>query len=379
MIRKYLAALVLALTALSPAAFGDDAAPASSRPVDLAICLDTSGSMNGLIDSAKQRIWTIVNDLALAKPTPRLRVALLTFGNDGHSPESGWVMIDVPFTDDLDLVSQKLFALTTNGGTELVGRVVDAATRQLDWTKAPGTLKVLVVAGNESADQDNEVPFRDACRRAIGADVVINAIYCGNPADEIAPAWREVASLADGQFAAIDQAAGTVAILSPFDAELSALGAKLNETYVPMGTAGAEGQMNQIEQDKNAVSANSAVAAGRAQSKATELYRCSWDMVDACRDGQVKIEDVKEADLPPALKKMTLEERKKQIALLQAKRTAVQKSIALLAAKRDAFVAGELKKVSEDAGRAFDDVVRQAIRTQAEAKGFTFPATAEVG
>lgn len=362
-----------ALAQLAPAAAANGSAD-STRPVDLAICLDTSGSMNGLIDSARQKIWAIVNDLALAKPTPRLRVALLTFGNDGHSPEKGWVATDVPFTEDLDLVSQRLFALTTNGGTELVGRVVDAAIRELDWTKSPGTLKVLVVAGNESADQDAEVPFRDACRRAIGADVVVNSIYCGNPADTLAPAWREVATLADGQFAAIDQAAGTVAIASPFDAEISALGAKLNETYVPMGAAGAEGKSNQILQDSNAVAANAAVAASRAQTKATELYRCSWDMVDACRDGLVKIEDVKEADLPEALKKMTVEERKKHIGEMQAKRTAIQKSIAELSAKRDAFVAEETKKAAADTSRAFDHAVRQAIRSQAVAKGFSFPA-----
>lgn len=376
-LRHAVTALALSLS-FSSAVLASDAKDAT-RPVDLAICLDTSGSMNGLIDSARQRIWAIVNDLALAKPTPRLRVALLTFGNDGHSPEKGWVTIDVPFTEDLDLVSQKLFALTTNGGTELVGRVVDSAIRQLEWTPAPGTLKVLVVAGNESADQDAEVPFRDACRRAIGADVVVNSIYCGNPADELAPAWKEVATLADGQFAAIDQAAGTVAIASPFDVEIATLGAKLNETYVPMGAAGAEGKLNQTLQDSNAVGTNTAVAASRAQTKATDLYRCSWDMVDACRDGLVKIEDVKEADLPEALKKMSVEERKKHIAEMQSKRAAIQKSIAEASAKRDAFVLEESKKSALDSSRAFDYAVREAIRSQAVAKGFRFEAPAAAG
>ncbi len=75
------------------------------RHVDLAICLDTSGSMRGLLDSARQSIWAIVNDLALAKPAPRLRIALLTFGNDGHSKANGWVRVDTGFTGDLDLVS----------------------------------------------------------------------------------------------------------------------------------------------------------------------------------------------------------------------------------------------------------------------------------
>src|SRR5258705_2711251 len=102
-------------------------ATAPRRAVHLAICLDTSGSMDGLIDEARQKIWSIVNDLALATPTPRLRIALLTYGNDGHDAERGWVAVDAPFTEDLDTVSAQLFALKTNGGTELVARVLDAA------------------------------------------------------------------------------------------------------------------------------------------------------------------------------------------------------------------------------------------------------------
>ena len=85
--------------------------------------------MQGLIDAARAKLWAVVNDLALARPQPRLRVALLTYGNDGHQAENGWVRLDVPFTTDLDLVSQNLFALTTNGGTELVGRVIQRANR----------------------------------------------------------------------------------------------------------------------------------------------------------------------------------------------------------------------------------------------------------
>src|SRR5262249_7812308 len=94
-------------------------APAT-RAVDLAICLDTRGSVDGLFAAARQKLWSIVNDRALAKPAPKLRVALLTYGNNGHDPEVGWVKVDVGLTDDLDRVSQELFALRTNGGTEYV-------------------------------------------------------------------------------------------------------------------------------------------------------------------------------------------------------------------------------------------------------------------
>ena len=94
---------------------GDTPAVANEHVIELAICLDTSGSMDGLINSVRQKLWTIVNDLAKAEPTPTLRVALLSYGNDGHNAENGWVNVETPFTEDLDIVSQMLFALTTNG------------------------------------------------------------------------------------------------------------------------------------------------------------------------------------------------------------------------------------------------------------------------
>lgn len=190
------------------------------QAIDLTLCLDTSGSMSGLINAARQKLWAIVNDLAEAEPTPKLRVALLTFGNNGHEPENGWVRVDSGFTDDLDLISQKLFALSTNGGSEYVGRVLQHAA-QLDWTASDDALKLIVVAGNESADQDREAPFREMCRSLITRGIMINSVFCGPVTDHVAPEWMEVAKLADGQFASIDQDNGTIVVQTPYDQELA--------------------------------------------------------------------------------------------------------------------------------------------------------------
>ncbi len=341
------------------------------RAVDLAICLDTSGSMSGLIEAAKQKLWAIVNDLALAKPAPRLRVALLTFGNDGHNPEDGWVAVQTPFTDDLDLVSQRLFALSTNGGTEYVGRVLQYAG-QLDWHAGDDGLKLAVVAGNESADQDGEVPFREMCKALISRGIMINSIYCGPASDNIAPGWREVALLADGKFAAIDQNHGTIVVESPFDDQLAALSAAVNETYVPFGAEGERGLSNQTAQDTNASGLNSAAAATRAQTKASALYNCAWDLVDACRSGQVDLAELETEALPEAMKGMSAEQRAAYIEQMQQRRTEIQKQIAQLSEKREAFVRQEMKKQSADDSKSFDSAIRKAVREQAEQKGLRF-------
>lgn len=355
------------------------AAPAKApgRPVDLAICLDTSGSMDGLIDAARQKIWEIVNDLARAKPHPQLRVALLSYGNDGYSPADGWVRVLVPLTDDLDEISARLFELRTNGGTEYVGRVVKRATDELSWSGDSKAMKLIVVAGNESADQDQHVHYQDACSAAIAKGIMVNAIYCGNPADQIAPGWRDVAKRADGEYAAIDQDKGTVAIATPQDDELARLGAAVNETYIPYGQGGDEKKVNQTLQDSNAASLNAPAAAARAQTKSGGMYYCGWDLVDACnakdgRQAQVKLEDVKEQDLPENMKKMTPAERKAYVETMLAKRQGIQKKIADLGKVRDEFVTKERKRLAEAGDKSFDAAILGAVRKQAEKKGFEF-------
>ena len=199
-----LASTVLALTTTTLAQNDVAVKPAARPVVELAICLDISGSMDGLIDSAKARLWSIVNDLATAKPIPEVRVALLSYGCDAYDPMTGWVVVDSGLTEDLDLISQKLFALHTNGGTEFVGRVVNTAAQTLSWSTDPNALRIIVVAGNEAADQDTVVTYQTASKASIERGILVNSIFCGTASDPIAANWGDVARLADGQFVCID-------------------------------------------------------------------------------------------------------------------------------------------------------------------------------
>jgi len=363
--------LLLAVTA--PVQASD--VPAASMPapqaIDLAICLDTSGSMSGLLNSAKQKLWDIVNDLAMAQPAPKLRVALLTFGNLSHEAENGWVNVDSDLTDDLDAISQKLFALSTNGGTEYVGRVLQYAG-QLDWHPSDSALKLIIVAGNESADQDREAPFRTMCAELIARGVVVNSIYCGPVHDSIAPGWMEVANLAEGQFASIDQDNGTKVVMTPFDSELATLSTALNKTYLPFGARGQAGLANQAAQDANAEGLNSACSASRAVTKSQSLYYCSWDLVDACSSGKVKLDDVDVDELPVTMQTMTIIQRKTYVTQMSRRRTETQDQIKQLSSKRAAWVAQEMLRQATDDSNSLDNAIRSAIRGQAGAKGFTF-------
>jgi von Willebrand factor type A domain len=341
-----------------------------ARDIDVVICLDVSNSMDGLILSAKNKLWDIVNELAKIKPTPNLRVALYSY-----DAKLGWVKKDLDLTHDLDLMYQKLFALKTNGGDEYVTRVCRDAVRDLKWSENKKALKLIFVCGNEPASQDPVVKLKEAADFAISKGVVINPIYCGNPDDPDARDWREFAGLCGGRFATIDQNKGHVAIATPVDKQLAELGVKLNATYVRYGVNGKQKALNQEAQTSNATSQSAAVAAARVTSQNSALYKCDdWCLVDRMKaDPKLDITKIPESELSEEMRKMKPEERVAYVKDMTTKREALQKEITVLEAKRQTYIADEMKRNPNPSARAFDAAIRETLRIQAEAKGIILP------
>jgi len=367
-----LAALALtALTSLADAA--DEAKPAAGQKIDVVICLDISNSMDGLIGSAKAKLWDIVNDLAKVKPTPDLRVGLYSYGNPRYDAKAGWVRKELDLTTDLDSLYQKLTDLKTHGGDEYVTRVCRDAVEQQKWATEKNALKIIFVCGNEPADQDKLVTLKEAADKAIKAGIIINPIFCGPVNHGDARTWKELATLAGGRFASIDQDRGAVAIATPQDKELAELSTKLNTTYLAYGKEGKEKAQLQQQQDQRAVEQNA--AAPRAASKAGGLYRNSgWDLVDRLKeDPKFDIKKVPAAELCEEMKKMSPEEREKHVKEMLAKREAIQKQIAEVSKQRDAYLRVETKKQGSKADKAFDEALRGALREQAAPKGIVIP------
>lgn len=282
--------------------------------------------------------------------------------------------VDTDLTEDLDLVSERLFALTTNGGTELVGRVLQRAHDSLSWSPGKDALKLVVVAGNESADQDQVVRYADACAALAGRDVLVDAIYCGTDGDAEAATWRDVALKADGWYAAIDHARGPVVTLTPFDADLARLSTELNGTYLPFGTDGVRGCANQVAQDVNAGGLNGAAAASRAATKASANYRCAWDLVDAlAAEPGLDLGAIAKEDLPESMRGMDAAARRAHVTRMAAERERIRKEIAALSRERAEHVARATAEMqASGVARSLEAVLLAAIRAQAAARGFTF-------
>jgi hypothetical protein len=375
--KPHIALMALAVSALAcnaHAGNNNNQQQNQKRNVDLVIALDVSGSMDGLIDSARQKLWDVVNLLAQAKPTPVLRVGLISYGHTQYDRQNGWVRKESDLTTDLDSIYSKLFALRTSGGDEYVARAVQVATRDMQWTpdqQGQGALKIIFVAGNEPANQDPTVGIETAVNQAKEKKIFVNTIYCGYESAGEAVGWRQVATLGNGKFAAIDHN-HTVAIATPMDEELNRLSGELNKTYIAYGAEGGRRAANQMAQDKNAESSGGYAAATRAAAKSSALYSNEeWDLVDAKKKGK-KVADMPAAALPPAVAAMPAEKREEFVAEKAKEREKLQKQIAEVNKKREAFIKTEKAKKPAGGKAALDDALGESIRSEATSAGFAF-------
>lgn len=346
--------------------------------VQLAILLDTSGSMDGLIEQAKAQLWSIVNEFATSKREgirPRLEVALYQYGNDGIDANEQHVQMLLPLTNDLDAVSEKLFSLRTNGGSEYCGAAIDKATRELSWSSNASDLKIIVIAGNEPFTQGS-IDYHNSVPGAVKKNIIINTIFCGNKEEGERTNWKDGAVLGEGAFANIDQNSQPPAIETPLDGDITTLGGQLNLTYIAYGEEGEKSKNRQAMQDNNAAGVAPASAAQRSVSKASALYDNSrWDIVDALEQKKVALKDIPKEQLPKEMQSMTLEEREAHVKKLAEQRKEIQKKIGELEVKRQAFIAEERKKqVDSSKPDSLGEAFLKAVREQATKKGYSFEA-----
>jgi hypothetical protein len=353
---------------------GDNKLSKDEAPVQIAILLDTSNSMDGLIGQAKSQLWKIVNEFNDAKQgdkKPVVQVALYEYGNARLSVTKNYIRRVLPFTRDLDKVSEELFKLTTNGGDEYCGAVIQEALDKLDWDGSSTTYKAIFIAGNEPFTQGPVVPDK-SCKAAIEKGIVINTIHCGDRHAGENGGWKKGAMLAEGRFLTIDQDKAVAHIDAPQDKEILRLSIKINRTYVGYGKDGARGAANQAAQDANADQFSAAGASvQRALTKVSGNYKNStWDLVDACKKDGVKIESVREEELPKELRDLKPGERQSYIDQKAAERAKLQAEIKKLNEAREAFIAAKAKETGAD--DTLDRAIVTAVREQAARKAIEF-------
>ncbi|MDY7396246.1 vWA domain-containing protein [Aureibaculum sp. 2210JD6-5] len=363
--------LILLLICNSFIAFANENHPKKKNSIKVALLLDTSNSMDGLINQAKTQLWEIVNELSYAKcdgENPNLEIALYEYGNSNLPSREGFIRQVIGFSSDLDEISEKLFALKTNGGNEFCGEVIMTSLKELEWGNNKNDLNIIFIAGNEPFTQ-GKIDYKDAATQANEQDVVVNTIFCGNYQNGVSGMWKDGATLTGGEYMTINQDQKIVHIASPYDEVIIKLNKQLNDTYIYFGSSGRNKMQNQAKQDDNAQELSEVVVVKRAVSKSSRIYNnATWDLVDAEKEEGFSYDKLDKKTLPEVLKGKSSKEIKAYVAKQSKKRAEIQEKIQELNTKRNKYVAQKQK----DSSNGLDNVMVEAIKRQAKGKNYSW-------
>lgn len=344
----------------------------ADQKIQVAILLDTSSSMDGLIDQAKSRLWNIVNTLTTLRyqgKKPSIEISLYEYGNDGLSAENGYIRQVTPLSSDLDLLSEKLFALRTNGGSEYCGQVIQVSTDELKWSKDSKSMKLIYIAGNETFVQ-GKVNYIEAISEAVKQGIYVNTIHCGDDYAGINGKWKDGAEKGKGEYFFIDHNQKIRYIPTPYDVRIDECNTRLNQTYIYYGAQGAVMKERQVQQDVMAEGVSMENKVTRTAAKANYSYsNASWDLVDALDQKDMDWKNLDKSTLPEKYRNLSNEALKKEVEKLQAERKLIQKEILELNQEREKFIQSELAK-SGDQETDLGAAITQAVLKFANQKGY---------
>jgi hypothetical protein len=358
-----------------------DPTPATTKPiikpnpknvVQLALLLDVSNSMDGLIGQAKAELWNIVNEVSKATKngqTANLQIALYEYGRDNNNADKGFVKQLLNYTSDLDTISQVLFGVQTNGGEEYCGWAINSSLDELKWNNLDSVYRVIFIAGNEPFTQGN-LSYKTACTRALNKNIFVNTIHCGDENTGISQGWKDGASITHGDYFFINQNERIIEMATPYDITINNLNDSINTTYLGYGSTGQSKSINQVLQDANAESLSSSAKINRTISKSSGVYKNeSWDLVDASKTDEGFIAKAKDEELPTELKGKKLEEKKVIIQQKSKERDCYTLKVNKLAVQRQQYIQQHQKNPSTN---TLGNSIIKAIRKQAAQNGFVF-------
>ena len=349
--------------------------PTTQPIVDVVFVLDTTGSMSGLIQTAKEKIWSIATTMASAQPTPQIRVGLVAYRDRGDQ----YVTRVVDLSPDLDSVYATLMDFQAQGGgdtPESVNQALHDAVHRMSWSSADQAYRVIFLVGDAPPHMDyNEVQYPAIAAAARERGIVVNAIQCGQIPATSEP-WNAIAHLGGGDFLQVEQAGGAVAFESPYDAEIAALSARLDATRLYFGNEEEKARMRgkMAATGKLQDGASVASLARRGVFNAGEGGRANLlgdkELVSAVASGELALDELDKDDLPEAMQAMEPAEQEAHVAKLAEERAAIQRRISELADDRSEYLA---KKVEEAGGlddsldrKLYDVVSRQAAEAGLE-------------
>lgn len=353
------AAALLAATALPALAHGVDRADR----IEVAFVLDTTGSMSGLIDNARRKIWSIANTISRANPNADIRMGLVAYRDFGDD----YVVRTFQMTPDLQEVNALLWKFRASGGgdgPEAVNEALDAGVSEIQWSRSGNTRRLLFLVGDAPPHMDYQGPhYPEILKQARRQDITVNTVQAGDWV-ETRQYWQTIAGLGGGRYIAIAQDGGlTTHYESPWDDEILQLQRRIDQTVVPYGKRAQQRQLQDRIASKSYAKDHGAVAESSYLIGRGKVTTGEGDLVDDLEAGRVQLNAIPADQLPEAVAALPEAERDAYVEKKQAERRALSEEMKDLVAKRDEFVT-EAKRSEPSAAPAFDTEVSRILTEQ---------------
>ena len=347
---------------------------AEVRPqIEVCFVMDTTGSMSGLIEGAKTKIWSIANQMIATEPTPNLSIGLIGYRDRGDE----YITRVFDLDDDIDAVYADLQGFAAGGGgdtPESVQQALHEAVTQISWSPSTDVLKIIFLVGDcpPHFDYQQDTPYQDTCREAVGKDLIINTVQCGNHAETTA-IWQNIADLAEGSFVAIGQSGDMRVVTAPQDKRLAELNVAMGKTLVPYG---AVEEMEKVAA-KQTLSENAPMSAAvdrlAYNRKTGKAVQGKGDLVDDLDAGDTELSKLGKEELPEVMREMSPQEQTAFLSEKKLKRQVIQDEIDSLLKERQAFITKELNAAAPAGEKTgFDDEIKEMIQRQAAKKGLDY-------
>jgi len=356
--------------------FNNDPVLSSAPVIDAVFVLDTTSSMSGLIETAKEKIWAIASTMASAQQSPQIRIGLVAFRDRGDQ----YVTRTIDLSEDLDSVYADLMDFSAQGGgdgPEAVNQGLSEAINSVSWSKNQSAYKTIFLVGDAppKMNYSNDVKYTESIAEARTRGIIVNTIQCGTDR-QTTKFWKHMAQLGDGKFFQVEQGGGSVQVSTPFDADLARLSAELDDTRLYFGNAEVKTRM---ERKSAAVKKLQTEASVTSQARRSIFNMTSSgrknrlgdnELVDAVSSGALALEEIAETELPESLQSMDSDDRKRTISRLNSQRESLSKQIRNLTEKRKAYISDTITTATKK--DSLEQKLFDAIRDQGKDSGLTY-------
>ena len=350
--------------------------------VEVVFVLDTTSSMAGLIQAAKEKIWSIASTMASANQNPNIKMGLVAFRDRGDD----YVTKVFDLSDDLDSMYAELMALQAQGGgdgPESVNQALYEAVEKISWSQSTQDVyKVAFLVGDAPPHMDyqDEKQFPQILELAQQHGIVVNTIQSGAN-NHTTQYWQQIASLGEGDFFQVENNGNAIAIETPFDKKLAEINDTLESTRLFYGDAAAKAEKREKESVSRKLKANlsNSALARRAEYNATTSGKANLlgknDLVDAITSGSVALDEIAEEEMPARFQAMAPAQRKQEIKDIAEKRQNLMAQLKTLSRSRSQFIETELAK-SDSTEDSLDNKLFETVKSQALEAGLTYESDA---